>query len=213
MLGCHPKSAVDVTDGAPTPFGGFLPVQRKLEASHQAHASGIGRSQGCARGLFLVAEVDERRPVQVSFEREPQARPRMRLGLAILPCARVVKGRREPVPGGDIVVPVTGCLRSRSPHRARPRLSLVRDRRRHHSSREGVLVSGKSRLLTKPRQTGNLAACPGLKRELEPNRRAATGDARGYATSSVCGRKRHRRETRHGEAAIEASPGLRGVLA
>jgi len=137
MFGCCPKSAVDVTEGAPTPFGGFLPVQRKLEAFHQAHASGIGRSQGCARGLFLVAEVDERRPVQASFEREPQARPRMRLGLAILPCARVVKGRREPVPGGDIVVPVTGRLRSRSPHRARPRLSLVRD------SEEAPLVEGR----------------------------------------------------------------------
>jgi len=54
MFWCHLESAADVVEGAPTPSGDYLPVQRKLEAPHRTYPSGIGRSHGCACGLFWL---------------------------------------------------------------------------------------------------------------------------------------------------------------
>jgi len=149
---------------------------------------GIGRSHGCARGLFLVAEVDERRPVQVPLEREPQARLRVRLGLATLPCAPVVKGRRKPVPGGDTAAPVTGCLRFRFPQLVKAKAefgvgaeeaALVEGRR--SGSRE-VIAFDEAAAKKEPGSVSRAWRKP------KPNRKAATENARGYAASSVCGR-------------------------
>jgi len=52
--GCYPEAAFDVAEGAPTPPGGFLPVQRKLDAPRRAYGLGFGRSEGCARGLVWL---------------------------------------------------------------------------------------------------------------------------------------------------------------
>jgi len=54
MFWCHPEWAADVAEGASTPSGGYLPVQRKLDALHRRCALGIGRSYGCACGLFWL---------------------------------------------------------------------------------------------------------------------------------------------------------------
>lgn len=94
---------------------GFLPVQRKLDASRRAFAPGIERSHGCARGLFWLQKSTGGVRSRCSIRSEPQARPRIRLGLAIQPCAWVVKGRRKPASrwkhrGAGARLPVIPCL-------------------------------------------------------------------------------------------------------
>jgi len=51
----HPDSAVDVADGASTPSGGFSSQSSASWARPVGrHEPGIGRSSGCARGLFWL---------------------------------------------------------------------------------------------------------------------------------------------------------------
>lgn len=112
MLRCHPESAVDVAEGAPTPSGGFLPVQRKLDALHRTSRWGSGgptvvlagcsgcRSRRAALGLGVPSQ-------------RAASSLRIRLGLAILPRARVVKGRRKPVPRWKHRGPGDRLLKSR----------------------------------------------------------------------------------------------------
>jgi len=68
---------------------------------------------------------------------------------------------------------------------------------------KGVLALAKPMSLTRQRGNGDLAACPGTG-ESWPVWMAATQDVRSYATSLAHGRKRRRRVTQCGRAAIEA---------
>jgi len=114
--------------------GGLLPVQRKLAAPRRRCPEPGMRTirRLCSRAV-LVAEVDERRLVQSLT----------RLGLALRPRARRVKGRPKPAHGGKAAGTVAGSRRSRAlaPQGERSRGS-------EHSSREGVLVSTKRSSLT-----------------------------------------------------------------
>jgi hypothetical protein len=81
---------------------GLNPVRRSPPSPAQAGCAASNVRPGdraiawlCSRAV-LVAELDERRPVQVFHLRRAASSPRIRLGLAIQPRARVVKGRRKP---------------------------------------------------------------------------------------------------------------------
>lgn len=115
------------------------PAQAGRAASTSTNR-GIERSRGCARGLKLVAEVDERRLVY-AFNR---------VGLATRPSARMVKGRRKLVRGGKAVGMVTGFGDSV------PRRKL--DAEERHLSMEGVLVPAKRLSLTRQRWRRSLVA-------------------------------------------------------
>jgi hypothetical protein len=181
--------------------GGWL--QPHPEVSSQPSASwgrrvdelgaGIGRSCGCARGLQLVAEVDERHLVQVSH-RGGQP-PRRALGLAYRPRARYGEGVLE-----------AGSRRQSRGHGGGLSMILRAARAasqgREHSSREGVLVSAKRRVFD---ETAAEAVPGGLAGEIRPkgrigSRGAATEGVRGYVASSARGRKRRSREVQRGGA-------------
>jgi len=122
-----------VADGAqPLPEISPSPAQAGRAASTGTNR-GIERSRGCARGLKLVAEVDERRLVY-AFNR---------VGLAIQPSARMVKGRRKLVCGGKTVGTVTGFVDSVTRRKL--------DAEERHLSMEGVLVPAKRLPLTRQR--------------------------------------------------------------
>jgi hypothetical protein len=99
----------------PNPVRRFPPSPAQAGcAASNVRAGDRAITWSCSRAV-LVAELDERRPVQVFIRSEPQARPRIRLGLAIQSCTRVVKGRRKPAPwwrhrGTGARLPVIPCL-------------------------------------------------------------------------------------------------------
>jgi hypothetical protein len=179
--------------------GGLLPVQRKLAAPRRRCPEPGMRTirRLCSRAV-LVAEVDERRLVQSLT----------RLGLALRPRARRVKGRPKPAHGGKAAGTVAGSRRSRAlaPQGERSRGS-------EHSSREGVLVSTKRSSLTSgSRRRAWRLHRAGPAERLDPVRgglRQRTSEATPWARyadeNSAAG-------WRHAERlSIEASPGPRSA--
>jgi len=85
-------------EGASTPPGGFPPSPAQAGRASSIARAGDRAVLWLCSWAVLVAEVDERRPVQVNHSRRAASSPTIRLGLAIQPRARVVKGRWKPVP-------------------------------------------------------------------------------------------------------------------
>jgi len=81
----------------PQPRPEVSPSPAQAGCASSTCAPGIGRSCGCARGLFWLQNSTSGVRSRCSIRGVPQARPRIRLGLAIELVARMVKGRRKPV--------------------------------------------------------------------------------------------------------------------
>jgi hypothetical protein len=220
MLRCHPEAAVDVAEGASTPFGVY-------SQSCASWTRCIGRTCWGSDGPTVVlADCSGCRIRRAAFglgvlSQRAASLLRIRLGLAILPCARVVKGRRKPVPRWRHRGPGDRLLESRvlPSSKAQAKLGGKGLRRklqggtRWHSSMEGVLVPTKPLLLTRRRRKWDLAACRGPGRKAGPLRWLRQGTSEAMHTSSVRGRQRRRRETQRGGASADAPPGPRRVLA
>jgi len=202
--GRHPDSAVAVrgwgASPGPAQAGPTAPVILR---------PGVGRSRGCARGLFWLQK----------STRGVWSKRSSRLGLAIRPRARRVKGRSKPAHGGKTAGTVAGSRRSRAlgPHGSRDGgESLGRGGRERGASRElggagageGALVEGRrpgsakrSSLTRRPWRRAwrlrlggfdrKVGTCPGG---------AATEDVRGHVTGSACGRKLRGRVAQRGGA-------------
>jgi hypothetical protein len=203
----------------PNPVRRFPPSPAQAGcAASNVRAGDRAITWSCSRAV-LVAELDERRPVQVLIRSEPQARPRIRLGLAIQSCTRVVKGRRKPAPwwrhrGTGARLPVIPCLSamrgasqawSRGSAQAGAEEAALVERRRPGSSETVIFDETAVEV-----ESGGVSR---VRRKVGSGSMAATEDVRGQATISVCGRKRRHRETQRGGAAIEAPPGPRRGLA
>jgi len=175
----------------PNPFRRFLQVQRKLDAPLPVGAPGIERSQGCACGLFWLQNSTGGARSRCFIRSEPQARPRIRLGLAIQPRARVVKGRRKPVPwwkhrGPGARLPVIPCLSAKrgvsqarlsGPAQAEAEEAALVDGRRLGSSETVAFDEAAAEI--------ELGGVSRARREVGLGQMAATRDVRGYAASSV----------------------------
>jgi len=189
----HPDPVVGMADG-------FNPIRR---FSSQPSASwgrrvdelgaGIGRSRGCARGLQLVAEVDERHLVQVSHRGgQPLRRA---LGLAYRPRARYGEGVSE-----------AGSRRQSRGHGGG--LSMILRAARAVLAGERALVEGRRPGVGEAvvfDETAAEAVPGGLAGEIQPkgrivSRGVATEGVRGHVTSSARGRKRRSREVQRGGA-------------
>jgi hypothetical protein len=154
--------------------------------------------------IVLVAEVDERRLVQVGRR---AGQPAWRaLGLATRPRARAAKGRQKPDRGGEAARTVAGSRRSR-------RVAQAALRGSEHSSREGVLASTKPSSLTRRRRRRAWRSLPGgFGRKAGAARRGprqraseATSQARLAVENAAVGRRSAE------ELLIEAPPGPRSV--
>jgi len=155
--------------------------------------------------IVLVAEVDERRLVQVGRR---AGQPAWRaLGLATRPRARAAKGRQKPDRGGEAARTVAGSRRSR-------RVAQAALRGSEHSSREGVLASTKPSSLTRRRWRRAWRFLPGgfgrkagaARRGLRQRASEATSQARLAVENTAAGRRSAE------ELLIEAPPGPRSAL-
>jgi len=177
--GRHPDSAVDVADGASTPFGGSPPSPARAGRGPSAGAS---RGSG-GRAVVLVDCSGCRSRREASGpSRSPRGETSVEaLGLAIRPRARVVKGRPKPVCGGKAARTVAGSHRSR-------RVAQAVLRGSGHSSREGVLAPKKPSSLTRRRWRRAWQLRPVDSAE-RPKKRggAATEGVRGHVASSARG--------------------------
>lgn len=96
----------------PNPFRRFPPSPAQAGRAASDVALGIGWSYGCACGLFWLQSRRAALGLGVPSQRAASSL-RIRLGLAILPRARVVKGRRKPVPRWKHRGPGDRLLKSR----------------------------------------------------------------------------------------------------
>jgi len=171
--------------------------------------------------IVLIAEFDERRPVQVFHSQRAASSPKNPPGSGH-PASRS-GGERTPEAGSVVEtsrpgarLPEIPCLAvERSASQARRRVRRKPKRRRQHSSMEGVLVLPKPSLLTRRRWRWNLAACLGLSVKSGPDRwlrqrtSEATQRARCAVENAVTGRPsaEELRSKLH-QACAGSSPGL-----